>query len=139
MTHAHCVLLGYYNSVDFPLWFDRKSFREFCQLPEMKLYLFWPNSYNLSGCKTHAWILPIFKIYYSSCFNSIFLLINLFSLLFRSLNWNIYDLNFSCVSIISRAVSNFYGTENEILAGFGPVGNTENNWGQYEQLLRSVL
>ena len=26
---------------------------------------------------------------------------------------------------ISRAVSNFYGTEIEIWAGFGPVGNTE--------------
>ena len=37
----------------------------------------------------------------------------------------------------SRAVSHFYGTEYEILAGFGPVGNTEKkNWVDYEQLLR---
>ena len=32
---------------------------------------------------------------------------------------------------ISCAVSNFYGTEIEIWAGFGPVGNTEKRiWGQ---------
>ena len=30
---------------------------------------------------------------------------------------------------ISRAVSNFYGTEIKIWAGFGPVGNTEKNLG----------
>jgi hypothetical protein len=33
---------------------------------------------------------------------------------------------------ISRAVSNFFGTEIEILAGFGPVGNTKKNWADYE-------
>ena len=31
---------------------------------------------------------------------------------------------------ISRAVSNFYGTEIEIWAGFGPAGGTEKNLGQ---------
>jgi hypothetical protein len=37
-------------------------------------------------------------------------------------------------------VSNFYGTEIMIWAGFGPVGNTEKNiWADYEQLLRSVF
>ena len=30
---------------------------------------------------------------------------------------------------IGQAVSNCYGTEIEIWAGFGPVGNTEKNWG----------
>ena len=31
------------------------------------------------------------------------------------------------------------GTEIEIWAGFGPVGNTEKkNWADYEQLLRAV-
>ena len=29
----------------------------------------------------------------------------------------------------SRVVSNFYGTEIEIGAGFGPVGTTEKKWG----------
>ena len=34
-------------------------------------------------------------------------------------------------------VSNFYGTEIEIWAGFEPVGITEKkNWDDYEQLLR---
>ena len=33
--------------------------------------------------------------------------------------------------------SHFYGTEYEIWADFGPVGNTEKkNWADYEQLLR---
>ena len=37
-------------------------------------------------------------------------------------------------------VSNFYGTEIEIWAGFGPVGNTEKKIGaDYEQLLRTVF
>jgi hypothetical protein len=41
---------------------------------------------------------------------------------------------------ISRAVSNFYGTEIEIWAGFGPVGNNEKeNWADYEQLLREFF
>ena len=36
---------------------------------------------------------------------------------------------------ISHAVSNFYGTEIEIWAGFGPIGNTEKTiWADYEQL-----
>ena len=39
----------------------------------------------------------------------------------------------------SRAGSPFYGTEYEILADFGPVGNTEKNWADYEQLLRAVF
>ena len=40
---------------------------------------------------------------------------------------------------ISCAVSNFYGTEIEIWAGFGLVGNSEKKiWADYEQLLRSV-
>ena len=31
----------------------------------------------------------------------------------------------------------FYGTENVIWAGFGPIGNTgKKNWADYEQLLR---
>ena len=29
-------------------------------------------------------------------------------------------------------VSNFYGTEIEIWARFGPVGNTKKNWANYE-------
>ena len=34
----------------------------------------------------------------------------------------------------------FYGTEIEIWAGFGPVGNTEKKIGaDYEQLLRAVF
>ena len=41
---------------------------------------------------------------------------------------------------ISCAVSNFYGTEIEIWAGFGPVGNTETKIGvDYEQILRAVF
>ena len=41
---------------------------------------------------------------------------------------------------LSCAVSNFYGTEIEIWAGFGPVGNTEKKiWADYEQLLRAVF
>ena len=36
---------------------------------------------------------------------------------------------------ISCAVSNFYGTEIEIWAGFGPVGITEKNWADYELIL----
>ena len=37
-------------------------------------------------------------------------------------------------------VSNFYGTEVEIWAGFGPVGNTENIFlADYEELLRAVF
>ena len=44
-------------------------------------------------------------------------------------------------SDISRVVSIFYGTENEIWAGFGPVGSTEKKifWANYEQLLRAVF
>ena len=38
---------------------------------------------------------------------------------------------------ISRAMRNFYGTENEIWAGFGPVGNTEKKIGaDYDHFLR---
>ena len=41
---------------------------------------------------------------------------------------------------ISRAVSNFYGTEIKIWAGFRPVGNTETKFlGDYEQVLRAVF
>jgi hypothetical protein len=37
-------------------------------------------------------------------------------------------------------VSNLYGTEIEIWAGFGPVGSNEKkNWADYEQLLRPVF
>ena len=37
-------------------------------------------------------------------------------------------------------MSNFYGTEIEIWAGFGPVGNTEKKFGaDYGQLLRVVF
>ena len=40
----------------------------------------------------------------------------------------------------SREGSNFYGTEYEIWADFGPVGNTEKkNWADYKQLLRVVF
>ena len=36
----------------------------------------------------------------------------------------------------SRAGRHFYGAENEISAGFGPVGNTEKKIGaNYEQLI----
>ena len=37
------------------------------------------------------------------------------------------------------AGSHFYGTENEIWADFDPVGNTEKNGANYEQLLRPVF
>ena len=39
----------------------------------------------------------------------------------------------------SCARIHFYGTENEIWAGFGPIGNTEKKmiWADYEQLLRA--
>ena len=36
-------------------------------------------------------------------------------------------------------MSNFYGKEIEIWAGFGPVGNTKKNWADYEQLLKAVF
>ena len=40
----------------------------------------------------------------------------------------------------SRAGSHFYGTEYEIWADFGQVGNTEKKIGEdYEQLLREVF
>ena len=41
----------------------------------------------------------------------------------------------------SRAGNHFYGTEYDIWADFGPVGNTEKNqfWADYEQLLRAVF
>ena len=32
----------------------------------------------------------------------------------------------------SRTGRHFYGTENEIWAGFGPDGNTKKNWADYE-------
>ena len=31
---------------------------------------------------------------------------------------------------INRLASNFYGTEIDICAGFGPIGNTEKKWGR---------
>jgi hypothetical protein len=40
----------------------------------------------------------------------------------------------------SRAGRHFYGTENVIWAGFGPIGTTEKKvWADYEQLLRKVF
>ena len=40
----------------------------------------------------------------------------------------------------SRAGRHFYGIENVIWAGFGPIGNTEKKMGaDYEQLLRAVF
>ena len=40
----------------------------------------------------------------------------------------------------SRAGRHFYGTENVIWAGYGPIGNTEKKvWADYEQLLRTIL
>jgi hypothetical protein len=40
----------------------------------------------------------------------------------------------------SRAGSNYHGTEIEIWAGFGPVGNTEKKiWADYEQLLKAFF
>ena len=40
----------------------------------------------------------------------------------------------------SPAGRHFYGTENEIWAGFGPVGNNEKKIGtDYEQLLSAVF
>ena len=45
----------------------------------------------------------------------------------------VYDIQSQCIEDVWR---HFNGTENEIWAGFGPVGNTEiNNWANYEQLL----
>ena len=38
---------------------------------------------------------------------------------------------------VARAGRHFYGTENEIWAGFGPVGNTEKKMPDYEHFLRS--
>ena len=44
------------------------------------------------------------------------------------------------VSILSCTKRHFYGTENEISVGFGPVGNTEKKMGaDYEILLRVVF
>ena len=50
---------------------------------------------------------------------------------------NLYTVSFSFISFttkviyISCTVSNFYGTEIDIWAGFGPVGHTEKkNWGR---------
>jgi hypothetical protein len=44
------------------------------------------------------------------------------------------------IKVQSRAKSNFYGTEIEICAGFGAVGNTEKKIGaNYEQLLRAFF
>jgi hypothetical protein len=41
---------------------------------------------------------------------------------------------------ISREGRHFYGTKNEIWAGFGSVGNTEKKFGaDYEQLLRVIF
>ena len=41
---------------------------------------------------------------------------------------------------VSCAVSNFYGTEIEIWADFGPVGNTGKQiWADYEQILRAFF
>ena len=34
--------------------------------------------------------------------------------------------------VIIHVVTNFYGTEIEIWARFGPVGNTKKNWANYE-------
>ena len=39
----------------------------------------------------------------------------------------------------SHLGSHLYGTEYEILADFGPIGNTEKNWADYEQLLRAFF
>ena len=40
----------------------------------------------------------------------------------------------------SHLGKHFYGTENVIWAGFGPVGNTEKKiWSVYEQLMRAVF
>ena len=40
----------------------------------------------------------------------------------------------------SRAGRHFFGTENMIWAGLGPIGNTEKKvWADYEQLLRPNL
>ena len=39
----------------------------------------------------------------------------------------IYGLSLSFRQVISHAVSNFYGTEIKIWAGFRPVGNTEKS------------
>ena len=37
-------------------------------------------------------------------------------------------------------VTNFYGTEIEIWAGFGPLGNTDKNiWADYEQLFKTTI
>ena len=36
-------------------------------------------------------------------------------------------------------MSNFHGANIEIWTGFGPVGNTEKNWADYEQLLRALF
>ena len=41
---------------------------------------------------------------------------------------------------ISHVVSNFHGTEIEILAGFWLVGKTEKNiWADYEQLFKGIV
>ena len=50
----------------------------------------------------------------------------------------VVDCLFLFLTRASRAVSSYYGTEIEIWAGFGPVGNTEKkHWADYEQLLSS--
>ena len=40
-----------------------KEIWEFCHFPEMKLYLFWPNSYNLSGGQMQTYIQRYQKSY----------------------------------------------------------------------------
>ena len=79
----------------------------------------------------------------------------IYDLAVRNLRYSNYSLNMCLLTEVvilairskvivyncrSRAGSHFYGTEYEIWADFGPVGNTEKKMGaDYEQLLRAVF
>ena len=80
----------------------------------------------------------------------------IYDLAVRNLRYSNYSLNMCLLTEVvilairskvivyncrSRAGSHFYGTEYEIWADFGPVGNTEKKDGgaDYEQLLRAVF
>ena len=60
--------------------------------------------------------------------------------MYVAVDLNVITLQYPKSLYRSREGRHFYGTENAILAGFGPVGNTEKKvWADYEQLLRPVF
>ena len=67
---AHYVLLEHYYSLDFPWWFDRKKFREFCHLPDNVFIQIFKSIW-----RSKAWM----------GFSSFFSIISVFSLFFAKL------------------------------------------------------